>query len=134
MVTNILHEEFETFLANAVNHKSIVHQQDFIGAFLQGKLKNNVFVNLDNRYADYSPEHSNYFGRALLLFQSLYGMTNSGKLIAEKLTECLLEAGFIKSQCQMSIYYEYGPNGTKIVVLYYADAYVYWYTSEALEK
>ena len=34
----------------------------------------------------------------------------------------------------MSIYYKYAPYRTQIVVLSYADNYVYWYTSEALEK
>ena len=34
----------------------------------------------------------------------------------------------------MSIYYNYAPYGTKIVVLYYVDDCVYWYTSEALGK
>ena len=37
----------------------------------------------------------------------MYGITNSGKLFAEELTEWLLEAGFIQSQCQMSICYKY---------------------------
>ena len=43
-------------------------------------------------------------------------MTNSGKLFADELTEWLLEAGYIQSQCQMSIYHNYAPDGTKIVV------------------
>ena len=47
----------------------------------------------------------------------MYVMTNSRKLFADKLTEWLLEAGFIQSQCQMSIYYKYAPDGSKIVVL-----------------
>ena len=56
-------------------------------------------------------------------------MTNSGKLFADELTEWLLEAGFIQSQCQMSIYYKYAPDGSKIVVLSYVDDCVYWYTN-----
>ena len=64
----------------------------------------------------------------------MYGMTNSGKLFADDLTEQLLESGFIQSQCQMSIYYKYPPVGSKIVVLSYVDDCVYWYTSEALGK
>ena len=43
-------------------------------------------------------------------------MNNSGKLFADDLTEWLLEAGFIQSQCQMSIYYKYAPYGSKNVV------------------
>ena len=62
----------------------------------------------------------------------MYGMNNSGKLFAGDLKEWLLEAGFIQSQFQMSIYYKYAPYGTKIVVLYYVDGYFYWYTSEDL--
>ena len=89
-------------------------------------------MKLDSRYADYFPEYSNYFGRALRLLKSMYGMTNSGKLFADELTEWLLEAGFIQSQCQMYIYYKYAPDGSKIVVLSYVDYCVYWYTSEAL--
>ena len=46
----------------------------------------------------------------------MYGMTNSGKLFADELTEWLLEAGFIQSQCQMSIYYKYAPDGSNFFV------------------
>ena len=41
------------FLADAEKHKARVHQLDFIGAFLQDKVKNRVLVKLDMRYADY---------------------------------------------------------------------------------
>ena len=34
----------------------------------------------------------------------------------------------------MSIYYNYAPDGSKIVVLYYVDDCVYWYTIEDIEK
>ena len=85
------------FLADSAKHKSIVYQLYFIGAFLQAKVNNRVFIKLDIRYTDYFPEYSQYFGRALILLKSMYGMTNSGKLFADDLTEWLLEAGFIQS-------------------------------------
>ena len=107
------------FLADAAKHKARVHQLYLIGAFLKSKVKNGVFVKLNIRYTDYFPGYANYFGRALRLLKSMYGMTNSGKLFAGELTEWLLEAGFIQSQCQMSIYYKYAPYGSKIVVLSY---------------
>ena len=40
------------FLPDSTKHKARVHQLDFIGAFLQEKVKNRVFVNLDSRYSD----------------------------------------------------------------------------------
>ena len=70
----------------------------------------------------------------LILLKSMYGMNNSEQLFADELTEWLLEAGFIQSQRQMSIYYKYVPDGSKIVVLSYDDGCVYWYTNEDIEK
>ena len=64
----------------------------------------------------------------------MYGMTKSGKLFADELTEWLLEAGFIQYQCKMSIYYKYAPYGTNIVVLYYFDECFYWYTPGYIGK
>ena len=34
----------------------------------------------------------------------------------------------------MSIYNKYAPDGSKIVVLFYVDDCVYWYTNEDTEK
>ena len=93
-----------------------------------------MFVKLDIRYAAYFPEYAQYFGRSLKLFKSMYGMTNSGKLFADELIERIIEEGFIQSQCQMSICYNYAPDGSKIVVLSYVDYCVYWYTNEDLRK
>ena len=64
----------------------------------------------------------------------MYGMTNSGKLFSDKVTEWLLEAGFIQSQYQMSIYYKYVPDGWKIFILSYLDDCVYCYTNADLGK
>ena len=72
-------------LEDSVKKNAIVHQLYFIGAFLNEKFKNRVFVKLDSRYPDYFPEYSNYFGRDLILLKSIYGVTNSGKLFANKL-------------------------------------------------
>ena len=122
------------FLADTEKHRARVYQLYFIGSFLQAKVNNRVFVTLNIRYAAYFPEYSQYFGRSLKLLKSMYGMTNSGKLFADDLTEWLIEEGFMQSQYQMSIYYKYAPDGYKIVVLSYVDDCIYWYTNEDLKK
>ena len=73
------------FLADTAKHKAGFHQLYFIGAFLQAKVKNRVFVKLDIRYRDYFPEYKKYFERALRLLKSMYDMTNSGKLFADEI-------------------------------------------------
>ena len=40
------------FLADATKHKTRFHKLDLIGALLQAKVKNRVFVKLDSIYAD----------------------------------------------------------------------------------
>ena len=45
-------------LEDAAQHKAKLHRLYFIGAFLQEKIKNRVFVKLDSRYTDYFPEYS----------------------------------------------------------------------------
>ena len=44
------------FLADAAKHKARFHQLYFIGAFLQAKVNNRVFVKLGIMYIDYFPE------------------------------------------------------------------------------
>ena len=46
---------FKYFLADEVKHRARLYQLYFIGALLQEKVNNKVFVELDSRYADYSP-------------------------------------------------------------------------------
>ena len=74
------------FLAIVTKYKARVHQLYFIGAFLQAKVKNQVFVKLYSRYADYFLDYLNYFGRALRLLKTMYGMTNYGKLFSDGVT------------------------------------------------
>ena len=84
------------FLADAAKHEARFHQLDFVGAFLQANVKNRVFAKLDMRYAAYFPEYTQYFGRAFKFLKSMYGMTNSGKLFADELTEWLKKEGFVQ--------------------------------------
>ena len=49
------------FIAYASKHIARVHQLDFIGALLQAKVNNRVFVMLYIRYIDYFPEYAKYF-------------------------------------------------------------------------
>ena len=78
------------FLVDTVKQKAIVNQLYFIGALLQAKVKNRIFLKLRSRYADNFPEYSFCFVRALRLLKYMYGITNSGKLFVDDLTEWLI--------------------------------------------
>ena len=84
-----------------------MHQLDFIGGLLQAKVNDRVFLKLDSSYADYFPKYSSHFGISFRL-KYMYGMTNSGKLFADDLTEWFInEARFIQYQFYISMYYKY---------------------------
>ena len=102
-------------MVDAVQYKAILNQLDFIGAFLQGKVNNRVFVKLDGKYAEYFPEYSRYFGRNLILLKYMNGMNNSGKLFSNEVIKLFIEAVFIQYQYQMSIYYKFAPTGKKLL-------------------
>ena len=79
-------------------------------------------MRLDGRYGEYFPECANYFGGPLRLKTSIYGMNNYGKIFSDERTHFLIYETVLKqSQCQISIYYKYAPDGYKLVVLSYVD-------------
>ena len=65
----------------------------------------------------------------------MYGITNYGNIFADELTNQMIdEKGFKQSQCQICVYCKCAPYGSTLVVLYYVDDCVYWYTYEELGK
>ena len=60
-------------------------------------------------------------------------MTDGVNLFSNELTNWLIyESGFNQSNFQMSVYEKYAPDGSKLVVLYYVDDCVYWYTYQEI--
>jgi len=53
------------FLADAAKHQVRVKQLDFIGAFLQAKMKYRMFVMLPQKYGQLFPEYASWCGRPL---------------------------------------------------------------------
>ena len=85
-------------LADSARHKARFKQLDFIGAFLQAKVNRRFFVRLESKYSDFFPDYRHYFGRPLRLVRFMYGMTISGKLFADNLTDGFVkDAGFSQS-------------------------------------
>ena len=63
----------------------------------------------------------------------MQGTNISGNIFADQLTNFLIyEAGFKKSQCEMSVYYKYAQYQSTLVVL--SCDCVYCYTNEELGK
>jgi hypothetical protein len=63
------------FLAHAARLGLRVKQLDFIGAFLQAKVRSRVFIKFPAICAKIILEHKEYVGVPLRLLKSMYGMT-----------------------------------------------------------
>jgi len=78
------------FLAHVSRMKARVKQLDFVGAFLQAKMRTCMFVTIPKIYGILFPEYSEYCGTPVRLAMSMYGTTLCGKYWYLDLTDYLL--------------------------------------------
>jgi hypothetical protein len=109
------------FLAHAARLRVWVRQLDFIGAFLQAKVRSRIFVKLPAIYGSLFPEFKQYCGVPLRLLKSLYGMTLSGKYWYQDLMEFLVSIGFTQSTVIRCLFFQKYPDGSVIFLLNYVD-------------
>jgi hypothetical protein len=67
------------FLAHAAKLKVRVRQLDFVGAFLQAKMRTRMFITIPNIYGVLFPEFCEFCGKPVRLQMSMYGTTLCGK-------------------------------------------------------
>jgi hypothetical protein len=113
------------FLAHTSKTKARVKQLDFVGAFLQAKMRTRMFVTIPQIYGILFPEYKGYCGVPVRLVMSMYGTTLCGKYWYMDLTEYMLEVGFKPSECMCCLFTHMYADGTKMYVLNYVDDMLY---------
>jgi hypothetical protein len=115
------------FLAHACRIKARVKQLDFVGAFLQAKMRSRMFVTIPKIYGILFPQYAEYCGIPVRLAMSMYGTTLCGKYWYLDLTEYLLEIGFRASECMRCLFIRaYPDDGIYLYVLNYVDDMLYY--------
>ena len=122
------------FLALACSFKRRVKQGDFVGAYLQAKVRERIFISLDRRYAQYFPDLSEYFGRPLLLNRGIYGLAASGKFWNEEFSEWLRAEGFHQSTADTTYFIKYYTDGSWVRLIFYVDDCLYFGSNDNAEK
>ena len=122
------------FLAFMTSQKRIIKQGDFVGAFLQAKVRGRFFVRLSPEYRDLFPDLAKWFGVPLRLKRGIYGMTYSGKFWAEEITDWLLSEDFEQSTADPCYFVKYWPDGRWLRLVYYIDDVAYAGSDDATEK
>ena len=80
---------FKLFIVDAVKHNKTIKQLDYVGAFCQGIMKTQMFIQLPSEYAELIPEYEEYFTKPLMIVKSIYGTNFAAKVWNEDLTEWL---------------------------------------------
>jgi len=121
-----LFRSLKMFLAHASRMKARVKQLDFVGAFLQAKMRTRMFVTIPKIYGILFPEYSGYCGVPVRLVMSMYGTTLCGKYWYLDLTEYLLELEFKPSECMRCLFIRTYAGGIRLYILNYVDDMLYY--------
>jgi len=123
----------KVFLALAASLKRRVKQGDFVGAYLQAKVRGRVFIRLDPRMKDLFPDLAKYFGPPLRLNKGIYGLTFSGKFWNEEYTEWLINQGFVQSTADTTYFIKYYQDGSWVRLIFYVDDLLYFGSNKEAE-
>jgi transposase InsO family protein len=117
------------FLAHAARLKVRVRQLDFVGEFLQAKMRTRMFITISKIYGILFPEYAEYCGQPVKLQMSMYGTTLCGKYWYLDLLDFLKEIGFKEGDCIKCFFVKEFKDGSKIFLLNYVDDMLYYGTN-----
>jgi len=112
------------FLAHASRLRSRVKQLDFVGAFLQAKMRTRMFVTIPKIFGTLFPEYATT-GRPVWLLMSMYGTALCGKYWYLDLLDFLTGIGFKEGDCVKCSFIKEFTDGNKIFLLNYVDDMLY---------
>ena len=101
-------------LSIAVNLSWGLWQMDVKNAFLQGDLEEEVFMAPPEGYGAHTQE-------VCKLRKAIYGLKQSPRAWYQKLSNCLLEKGFVKSEADHTLFTQKNKEGLVAVLIYVDD-------------
>jgi hypothetical protein len=118
-------QSIKMFLAHASWLKTHVKQLDFVGAFLQAKMRTRMFVTIPKIFGILFPEYAWCTGKPVRLVMAMYSTTLCGKYWYLDLLDFLKEIGFKEGDCVKCSFIKEFANGSKIYLLNYVDDMLY---------
>lgn len=100
-------------VALAAQHNMSIHQMDAVSAYLNGNLKETIYMQQPEGYNDGSK-------KVCKLVKSIYGLKQSGRVWNETINLELLKLGLVRSEVDQCIYHNL-TNGYKLYVAIYVD-------------
>ncbi len=107
-------DTFRLLMAIAAQRNLIIHGMDVVGAYLNGKLDESI-------YMAQPPEYSDGSGKAAHLKLTLYGLKQSGRVWNEKLNATFLGLGYTRLMSDQCVYIRQMDSGPIIVAVHVDD-------------
>ena len=107
-------------LSLAASHGLLVHQMDVTTAFLNGELKEEIYMDQPDGFVVPGQE-----GKVCKLLKSLYGLKQAPKEWHEKFERTLTAVGFVVNDGDKCVYYRYGGVEGVILCLYVDDILIF---------
>jgi hypothetical protein len=96
-------------------------QTDFVMAYLQVKMKEQVFIKFPEFWAQHLPDNLKpYCGVPLRLLKALYGYTYSGKFLFEEQAAFFAEYG-LRQTAMPALWVKHTSNGGILLILHHSD-------------
>lgn len=105
-------------LALSAKHDWVIHQMDAVTAFLNGNLKEEIYMIQPDGFDDNS-------GRVCKLKKSIYGLKQSSRVWNEKLNSVLLSFGLNRSEVDQCIYHAGTEDELLVVAIYVDDVLIF---------
>jgi Reverse transcriptase (RNA-dependent DNA polymerase) len=116
-----------TLLAIAARLNLRVHQFDVKSAFLNGELKEDVYIEQPKGFEVHGKEEFVY-----KLDKALYGLKQAPRAWYSKIDGYFIENGFERSSSEPSLYVKKSEKGEFLIVCLYVDDMIYMGTSQNL--
>jgi hypothetical protein len=121
-------------LAQAAKAGRAPKQADFIGAYLQARVRGRHFVRISGELAKYFPEYAKWLGVPLRLKKGMYGISFAGKWWNDEFTSWLFSEGFDQSKADPTFHVKYYPDGRYVKLIYHTDDMIYFGTDDEIER
>ena len=116
-------------LSLAASHGLLVHQMDVKTAFLNGELKEEIYMQQPDGFVIDGQER-----KVCRLIKSLYGLKQAPKQWHDKFNTTLTSVGFVVNEADKCVYYRHGGGEGVILCLYVDDILIFGTNLKVIEE
>lgn len=124
----VKHSTLRMLFALSVQWGMDITHLDVTTAFLNGHLKENIYMSIPEGFVNESK------GKVLKLKKAIYGLKQSSLVWYEKVKDCLCKQGFKNSELEPCLFHKTSGNVKVIVTVYVDDFLIFSNCAEATEK